>query len=264
MSVSDPVGEANSRFRSTHYMKHNEVRLRHLASLGLDLDGRSVLEVGAGVGDHTLFFLDRGCNVLSIEPRQENCELFAATIRAYESKAGPRAGKSRLMCCDIESIDSKITETFDIVYAYGLLYHVADPEAALEAMARRCGDLLLLETCVSYGSNEAINPTPEPQSTATQSFQGLGCRPTRPWVFNRLKALFPYVYATRTQPPHDEFPLSWRRERRRGSLHRAVFVASRRPIANRLLLDYLPMRHSVPIHHWRPVRKLLARISGQR
>jgi hypothetical protein len=83
-------------------------------------------------------------------------------------------------------MDRYITETFDIVYAYGVLYHLADPQAALEAMARRCGDLLLLETCVSFGANEAINPEPEPQSSASQSFQGMGCRPTRPWVFSRL------------------------------------------------------------------------------
>jgi Methyltransferase domain len=86
-----------------------------------------------------------------------------------------RVGRSRLLQCDVESMDRYINETFDIVYAYGVLYHLADPQAALEAMARRFDDLLLLETCVSFGANEAINHAAEPQSAASQSFQGVGC-----------------------------------------------------------------------------------------
>jgi 16S rRNA A1518/A1519 N6-dimethyltransferase RsmA/KsgA/DIM1 with predicted DNA glycosylase/AP lyase activity len=41
-------------------------------AIWLDLVGKSVLEVGAGVGDHTLYFLDRDCAVVSLEARGEN------------------------------------------------------------------------------------------------------------------------------------------------------------------------------------------------
>lgn len=235
---------ANATFRSFHYVRHNQRRLEHLAGLDLDLTGRTVLEIGAGVGDHTTFFLDRGCTVLSVEPRAENCHLFSAAMQAQTQMGYAKAARARLVQCDVGSMDRYITDTFDIVYAYGLLYHVADPQAALEAMSRRCGDLLLLETCVSFGANEAINPEPEPQSAASQSFQGMGCRPTRPWVFNRLKELFAHAYATKTQPAHEEFPLDWTAPPPRGVLHRAVFVASRRPLSKPLLLDHLPYRQT--------------------
>ena len=57
-------------FSSEHYETHNRARLRHLASLGLELSGR-VLEVGSGPGDHTAFYLERGCSVVSIDARRE-------------------------------------------------------------------------------------------------------------------------------------------------------------------------------------------------
>src|SRR5438045_257276 len=49
-----------AEFLSPAYQSHNIARLQHLDSLGLDLSGKRVLEVGAGVGDHTLFYLYRG------------------------------------------------------------------------------------------------------------------------------------------------------------------------------------------------------------
>jgi hypothetical protein len=72
----------------------------------------------------------------------------------------------------------------------------------------------------------------------------MGCRPTRPWVFNRLKRLFAHVYATKTQPAHEEFPLDWTVTPPKGVFHRAVFVASRRPLSKPLLLDHLPDRQT--------------------
>lgn len=229
--------ESASTFRTPYYIRHNQRRQEHLSSLGLDIAGRSVLELGAGIGDHTGFFLDRNCSVLSAEPRNGNFKIMQFNLSGH-----PR---SRVVCCDVESMDRKISETFDIVYAYGLLYHLSDPGAALAAMARRCTDLLLLETCVSFGSEEAINLESEKQSSATQAFEGIGCRPTRPWIFNNLKKLFPYVYVPTTQPAHNEFPLDWRATPTPNSYHRAVFIASRRSLSNPLLLDHLPDQQSI-------------------
>ena len=41
----------------------NHARQDHLAALGLDLQAKRVLEVGAGIGLHTEFFEKRGCEV---------------------------------------------------------------------------------------------------------------------------------------------------------------------------------------------------------
>ncbi|MGQ0444364.1 MAG: class I SAM-dependent methyltransferase, partial [Beijerinckiaceae bacterium] len=223
---------ASVYFGRPHYQRHNHRRQEHLASLRLDLSGKSVLEVGAGIGDHTLYFLDRDCAVVSIEARGENCRLFAQSMQALEASGYPNASRSKLVQGDVESLNETITGQFDVVYCYGILYHLEDPAAALSAMASRCLDLLLLETCVSFGGHEALNEVDEQGSDPTQSFRGGGCRPTRPWIMKRLNALFAHVYVPRTQPAHEEFPLDWTGEQPSDRLTRATFVASRRPIVN--------------------------------
>lgn len=56
-----------THFTNSHYQRINQRRLEHLASLHLPLENRSVLEVGAGIGDLTSFFLDRNCEVVITE-----------------------------------------------------------------------------------------------------------------------------------------------------------------------------------------------------
>src|ERR1700730_18661 len=67
-----PFGE----FHADHYLRQNHRVLEHLATLSLPLTNRSVLEVGAGIGDHTSFFLDRGCTVVTSDARSENCDII--------------------------------------------------------------------------------------------------------------------------------------------------------------------------------------------
>ena len=58
----------------------NSARQQHLASLGLDLAGKKVLEVGAGIGLHTPFFLERGCEVTVTDGRAENVAEIARRL----------------------------------------------------------------------------------------------------------------------------------------------------------------------------------------
>ena len=239
----DPgLQRAYAGFRTLHYMRHNQRRQEHLATLGLDLRDQSVLELGAGVGDHTTFFLDRNCRVVSVEARVENCRFFLDSFRSagYKGKV-----ELEIVHCDVEHLADQIQANFDIVYCYGLLYHLEDPAACIEAMADRCTGTLLLETMVSFGEEEAINPVTERQDAVTQSAHGRGCRPTRPWIFARLGERFEHVYVPRTQPAHEEFPTDWSTQPPGGGFSRAVFIASRRALDNPMLLDHLPGKQDV-------------------
>ena len=220
-----------AHFHSDHYLRHNQRRLEHLASLGLDLLGKSVLEVGAGVGDHTSFFIDRGCNVLVTEARPEN---IAILRRRFPSV--------RVETLDMDNLAGAPPRSAQIVYCYGLLYHLRDPGTALRYMGECCTDMMLLETCVSYGDQEEINSCYEPPEDPTQSFVAVGCRPTRRWIFNRLRESFPHVYMPTTQPNHPEFPLDWQTPATPAAqFTRAVFVASRKPIVSSVLKEEIPM-----------------------
>ncbi len=223
-------------FHSEHYQRHNQKRLEHLASLNLEVAGKSVLEVGAGIGDHTGFFLERGCQVLSTEARQENLKVLRR-----------RHPDVRTLQLNLDYPPFPFDGQYDIVYCYGMLYHLSNPEAALAFMARCARHLLLLETRVSFGEGELVNLCVEDARIPSHSLLGQGCRPTRPWVFKQLKALFPFVYMPLTQPCHEEFPLDWNAMPTE-TPSRSVFVAARQQIAHPLLVEAIPMRQ----HRMRP------------
>jgi SAM-dependent methyltransferase len=218
------------RFQSDHYTRHNARRLEHLSSLGISVAGSRVLEVGAGIGDHTHYYLDRGCEVTATDARPESLDIL----------------KSRYPGCRVERLDVEAHGVwlggaqFDVVHCYGLLYHVCNPQVVLRAASDAASRLLFLESCVSFGNEEAVNPVSEPTEDPTQAFGGVGCRPTRRWILSHLKERFEFVYVPRTQPNHYEFPLDWTRpELHTAKYQRAVFVASRSRIESELLSEDL-------------------------
>jgi len=216
-------------FSSFHYQRHNSRRLEHLASLGLAIHGSTVLEVGAGIGDHTSFFIDRGCTVVSTDAREKNLRILRA-----------RYPDIRVAPLEMDDPDQSFTEVFDVVHCYGLLYHLKNPDRAIEFMSGRCRGMLLLETCVSFGDEAHLNPCEENVKDPTQAASGHGCRPTRPWVYDNLKKYFAHVYMPVTQPNHEEFPVDWTDVPAAKSLTRAVFVASRERLDNVLLVEGIP------------------------
>ena len=227
-------------FQFPYYWRLNQRRLEHLASLGLPFEDRTVLEVGAGVGDLTHFWLDRGCTVHATDARPANLHVLR---RAY-----PEHGALTTAVLDLETPPPR-RNRFDVVFCYGLLYHLSNPVPALDHMARACAGLLVLETCVSMGADEALHPVAEDATLGSEALSGTGCRPTRPWVFGRLRERFPHVYTTATQPAHEEFPLRWEARASGQGLTRAIFLASRTALDSRAVLDHLPSHHTRSLAH---------------
>ena len=209
----------------------NEARMSHLASLNLPIEGKSVLEVGAGIGLLTGFFEDRGCSVLSTDARPEN---VAEIKRRHPERRVARLNLER-------PVDVAALGKFDIVFCYGTIYHVAAPEPALEALSR-VSDMILLETCLSPGDGETA-PNVAELHTANQAYSGQGSRPTRAWVLSRLNRFWGHGYISVSQPSHPDFPLDWTVPAPSLNI-RAIFVGSRTPLANPLLATEVPSRHS--------------------
>jgi hypothetical protein len=211
-------------FHSFYYLRLNQRRQEHLATLGLNLRRKKVWEVSAGIGDHTSFFLDRECDVTCSEVRPELLEILRHRFSGV-----------RICELDLEKPREDFPMGFDVVYCYGVLYHLRTPGEALEFMAARSRDLLLLETCVSLGSELDLYPVSEPPEAFSQALSGIGCRPTRTWVFQKLQQLFPFVYVPLTQPDHEQFPTDWTATESKASFTRAIFVAARFEIDSPLL-----------------------------
>jgi 2-polyprenyl-3-methyl-5-hydroxy-6-metoxy-1,4-benzoquinol methylase len=203
----------------------NRARQQHLGSLGLDLSNKRVLEVGAGVGLHTPFFLERGCEVVVSDGNLEN----VGEIRR-------RLPQLRVEHIDMESDgDLSYLGEFDLIYCYGLLYHLANPERAIARLAKVSKGQLLLETCVALSELEDINYLRDFVSN-NQAVSGIGCRPSRKWILERLKKHFGYGYITDSQPDHGDFPTDWNFPMT-NLIYRAVFVGSKAPLTNSHLLS---------------------------
>ena len=221
-------------FHTDLYLRHNARRLEHLASLRIPVAGMSILEVGAGIGDHSHYYIDRGCRVTITEARAGNL--------AYIRRRYPNCSVQFL---DMESPSRVDAAPFDVVHCYGLLYHLSNPQKALRFLSENTSRMLFLETCVSFGENEEINLTEEPKSNPTQACSGTGCRPTRAWLFRELQRLFEYVYVPTTQPCHEEFPLDWAvPEKHKAGFQRAIFIASRERLENDVLTPSLVLKQT--------------------
>ncbi|HUK93189.1 MAG TPA: class I SAM-dependent methyltransferase, partial [Methanomicrobiales archaeon] len=229
----------------------NRARQDHLASLGLDLVGKSVLEVGSGVGWHTGFFEKLGCRVFSTDARPEN-------VKEHVRRFPHRAKQVAVADLNLPGSHDRFGQ-FDVVYCYGTLYHLRDPALAIRELSAHCSGTFLLETCVFPYDNGEINPQKEDAVWKNQSYDGTGCRPGRDWILRELKRHYPFVSVTCGQPRHPEFPLHWPVGKVEHENVRAVFVASRQTIALPTLSTEL-VDDQVPIEEILPERQVAAPI----
>lgn len=208
----------------------NEARLIHLASLGLDLASKKVLEVG---GDRLrapfweslkcrLFFADASLETVTETTGRHPCG-GAATPDLYRKPVEESEG------------------TFDIVSCFGPLDDLACVRDTVRKAANVCSELLLLETRVNLGNATASCPEEELGASSSAAPSNLENRLSREDVIEMLKAWFPHVYATSTQPAHSEFETDWVNPVS-FPVSRCLFVAAKRPLNNPFLLQQLPLK----------------------
>jgi SAM-dependent methyltransferase len=225
-----PEGGGVESFDTDAALQINEARLTHLASLDLPLDARRVLEVGAGVGRLTGFFIDRGCSVVATEARSENVAELSRRLPTVDAREA-----------DVEESLEHLGR-FDVVFCYGLLYHLESPLRALRNMAAVCDGLLLIETMVC-DSRYAVLRLEDETKSVNQALRGLAHRPSPSYLAIALNRVgFDYVYAPTDPPDHPDYRFSWLDNMdtaRDGALLRDVFVASRAPLQRRALTSLL-------------------------
>jgi SAM-dependent methyltransferase len=206
-------------------------RLAHLDDLGLPGSGRSVLDLGCGIGHLARGLADRGCRVTCVDGRRQNVERLAALHPDLDAH-----------CLDLDEQPLDGLGRFDAVLCYGLLYHLENPVGALRRMERACGQMLLLETHVCDCEKPVVLMADE-CAAANQAMRGIGSRPSPAWITAVLNRIgFAHVYGVAEPPTHPDFQFEWRndmQDQRHGHLLRCVFVAARNRIESPKLTPLL-------------------------
>src|SRR5262245_20980461 len=224
-----PPGGDVTTFDTPEAFELNRARMDHLRSLDLPLRGKRVIDVGCGVGHLAQFFVRQGCEVLCVDAREENIRQLKTRYPDLEARV-----------LDLEKDSVLDLGRFDIVFAYGLLYHLENPFRALRSLGSVCDELLLLETVVTDHDLPILRMAEETLASS-QALANIGSRPTPSFVVLALRSAgFRYVYAPRTPPDHPDFLFAWKNDltdSRDGHLLRCSFVASRSALLNPSLVN---------------------------
>jgi SAM-dependent methyltransferase len=228
-----PEGAGTECFDTDAARQINRARMDHLDSLGLDLDGKRVLDVGCGVGHLAQYFVKRGCEVTCVDGRESN---LARLRELYPTLAD----KARVM--DVENDSLATLGRFDVVFCYGLLYHTENPLRVLRNLASVEPALLLLETMVCDHRLPVVRAEDEWLS-ASQALNGLAVRPSPAYVAFALSRVgFEHVYAPLAMPDYPDFRFEFRDSLdivRDGHPLRCVFVASKAALPQNTLSPLL-------------------------
>lgn len=226
------VRDGRPLFDEPYYEYITRARLEHLESLQLPFAGRRVVDVGAGVGRLSEWLAQQDAEVLCLDGREEN---IAALRHNYPDRATG--------VVDVETDALLEHGKFDVVFCYGLLYHLADPFGFIKRMAAICADFAVIETCVTDARAPLLNLISE-YDDETMGLRAAATRPSPSYVATCLQLSgFPHVYSPTTVPDHPDFQFrsddtgDWYRD---GNALRAIFVASRAPLDRPLLRPLSP------------------------
>lgn len=121
---------------------------------GGSLDGRTVVDLGCLEGGFTLAFARAGAaHALGIEARErsvQRCEL-ARTLLGVDNATFVNA--------DIKD-ELGHHDPFDVVFATGILYHVADPAGFLKTMRSACAHVALVDTHIARADEATHDCSP--------------------------------------------------------------------------------------------------------
>jgi SAM-dependent methyltransferase len=96
--------------------------------------GKSVLEVGCGIGSDTIRFARAGASVTAVELSTASLNIARQRAEVYGL-----SDHIRFLEGDAENLSSLLPEeTFDLIYSFGVLHHTPDPAAAIQNLRKLC------------------------------------------------------------------------------------------------------------------------------
>jgi SAM-dependent methyltransferase len=202
MSVRNPRGklgmDSNFVFDQPHYDALNSAREATLGqllkSLKKDLELRTAVDVGCGLGHFAVFLRDLGFDVLALDGRQENV-----------NEARRRSPDLEFRVVNAEDTGIQALGKFDLVLCLGLLYHLENPFVAVRNLFAMTGKVAILEgVCVP--GDEPIFAVRDESPTEDQGLRHVALYPSESGLVKLLYCSgFSHVYRLRTRPALREY-----------------------------------------------------------
>lgn len=185
-------------FNETFYKNFDKVRFEHFNTLGIDFKDMRILELGAGIGNHTEFLITKNPKqILAIEGRKENYDILKDRFVKHH-------GLVAAYQFDLDNDIMFDTQYFDWIYNYGILYHLKKPFDFIKNLSNVPHTNMILETCVELDGDE--NNLAE-GDTPSQALNRVGSRPNMYKVIDELKKIYEKVTVPENQPKHQWFDI---------------------------------------------------------
>lgn len=225
-------------FDQKHYDSLNSARAAVVSAL-LDelkpqLGLKSAIDVGCGLGYFSGLLQSLGLKVTAADGRSENAD-----------EAARRQPGVEFHTYNAENPAIRTLGQFDLVFCFGLLYHLENPLLAIRHLQAMTGRLLLIEAVIFPG-NEPIMGLVDEVSSDDQGLNHFAFYPTEACLEKMLFcAGFPFVYRLARMPDHSDYYSGTAKRR-----VRAMLAASPMPISSKFLLR-VDEPH-IPIQPWDP------------
>jgi SAM-dependent methyltransferase len=231
MSAALSMSETALPFDAPKSLALNEVRLNHLESLGIGewVKGKTVLDVGCGVGHFASWFYEQGADVTGIDTRLDNLREAERRRRGIRWLAATIGHGPNV----IDLIGS-----FDLVICYGLLYHCSNPLLVLHKLKEltKPDGFLLIESIVCDSIRPIALLTRENPAYADQGVTEMSMRPSPTFITDGLYLSgFNWVARLETNFRTESDRFDWKAQDHgnsideQGAALRAIFVAGSKP-----------------------------------
>ena len=174
-------------FDAKHYDLLNQDRAETFAKVFAPLQKakglKTALDLGCGIGHFSSFLSEQGLDVLGVDGREENV-----------LEARRRYPHLKFEVADVQDTSVASLGIFDLVFCYGLLYHLENPFSALRAIGRMTRSLAALESVV-YPSPEPLMILLEENDAKDQGLNYIAYYPSESSLVKMLASSgLPYCY----------------------------------------------------------------------
>lgn len=205
-------------FDREHYARITQSQIKFLNRFLPDLIGvqglKTALDAGCGVGSLSNYLDKLGLKVSAFDGRAENVK-----------EAQKRHSDIKFLVLNVEDSAVKELSSFDLIFCFGLLYHLENPFLAIRNLHALTNKILIIESMVIPGRYPSANLVDEGH-TKDQSLNYIAFILSEPCLVKMLYRVgFPYVYSSIISPAHEDFRESFLFYRKR-----SIFVATRMPL----------------------------------